>query len=200
MIAALAVICIKSFAQVSASQGLYAQTSEMANTMIQYDADRGSILRFYGSSAEDWWMRQGNDYNSPERRNRLLELIADYQKQIAKLPFEKMNVNGKVDYILFKRNLEDEQYQLQKEQKLYEQVNKYLPFSDSIYALQKPRRRGLDVNGATVARTLNNDNKEITHSNEALQKSDSIEIKQAGMASDAVKGLRGALKNYYDYL
>ena len=199
MIAAFVVTCINSFAQVNASEGLYAQTSEMANTMIQYDADRNNIVLFYGSSAEDWWMRQDNDYNSPERRNRLLDLIADYQKQIAKLPFEKMNVNGKVDYILFKRNLEDEQYQLQKEQKLYEQVVKYLSFSDSIYALQQPRRRGTDVSGAIVARTLNNVNKQITHSIETLQKSDSIEIKQAGMASDAVKGLRSALKNYFDF-
>lgn len=32
---------------------LYAQTSEMANMMIQYDADRGSIMRFYASSDDE---------------------------------------------------------------------------------------------------------------------------------------------------
>ena len=201
LIVVLAVTCINALAQAGASRGLYAQTSEMANTMLQYDADRSSIMRFYGAgvSDEEWWMRQGNDYNSPERRARRQVLIADYQQQIAKLPFNEMNVNGKVDYLLFKRNLEDEQYQLQQEQKLYDQVVRYLPFSDSIYALQQPRRRGMDVNGAAVARTLNNINKGIARSIEALQKADSIEIKQAGMASEAVKGLQGILKNYYSF-
>ena len=64
-------------AQAAASAGLYAQTSEMADIMLQYDADRESILRFYGTggSEENWWARQGDDYNSPERRQRRLQLI-----------------------------------------------------------------------------------------------------------------------------
>jgi hypothetical protein len=42
----------------------------MADMMIKYEADKGSILRFYstGGTEGEWWMRQGNDYNSPERR------------------------------------------------------------------------------------------------------------------------------------
>ena len=57
--------------QVSAQQNtssLYAQTSEMADAMIQYDADKASILRFYSTSSQgDFFTRQqGPGYNTPE--------------------------------------------------------------------------------------------------------------------------------------
>ena len=99
---------IVPFTHLSAQQSkssLYKQTSEMADVMIQYEADRGSIIRFYSlSNRQD----ANYAYNSPERRQRLLKLIANYQQQILKLDFASMDINGKVDYILFKRNLEDQ--------------------------------------------------------------------------------------------
>ncbi len=185
-----------------ATSNLYLQTSEMADAMIQYDADRASVLRFYSTSGNqsEWWMRQqGNNYNSPERRQRLLQLIDEYTTKIQKLPFEKMNVNGKVDYILFKRNLESEQYQLNEEQKIYDQVAKYLLFSDRIYSLQKPRRRGIAVDGEKVAKELNDINKEISKAIADIKKTDSLETKQASLASDAAKGLQGILKDYFNF-
>ena len=192
---------LHSLAQ-QATNDLYLQTSEMADAMVKYDADKASVMRFYSTngSQSEWWMRQqGNNYNSPERRQRLLQLIDEYFDRIQKLPFEKMNVNGKVDYILFKRNLEDEQYKLLEEQKLYAQVAKYLPFSDRIYSLQKPRRRGAAVSGEEVAKELNSINKEISKAIDKLKTTDSIENNQANMASDAGKGLQGTLKDYYNF-
>ena len=185
-----------------ATNDLYLQTSEMADAMIKYDADKASVMRFYSTngSQSEWWMRQqGNNYNSPERRQRLLQLIDEYFDHLQKLPFEKMNVNGKVDYILFKRNLEDEQYKLLEEQKLYAQAAKYLPFSDRIYTLQKPRRRGMAVSGEEVAKELNSINKEIGKAIDKLKTTDSLEASQANMASDAANGLQGTLKDYYNF-
>ena len=175
---------------------LYKQTSEMADVMIQYEADRGSIIRFYSSSN-----RQDANYayNSPERRQRLLKLIADYQQQIAKLDFATMDINGKVDYVLFKRNLEDQAYQLNEEQVKYDQIVKYLPFANSLDALEKPRRRGIAVVGQEVAKELNNINKEIAKSIITLKKSDSIESTLADYASVSIKGLQNILKNYYNF-
>src|SRR5437762_5411981 len=68
---------------------LYRQTSEMADMMIQYAADKESILRFYstGSQAEGQIQQRGSDYNSPERRQRLLQLINDYKKQMEQADF-----------------------------------------------------------------------------------------------------------------
>jgi hypothetical protein len=131
----------------SSKNSLYKQTSEMADMMIQYDADKGSVMRFYTSSSsqENRFSRPdaGGGYNSPERRQRFLELIADYQKQMLKLDFNSFDINGKVDYILFKRNLEDQTYQLNEEQDKYVKIAKYVSFENRIYALEKVRLHGL---------------------------------------------------------
>lgn len=193
--------CLFSF-HISAQQNinLYLQTSEMADAMIQYDADKASINRFYSTQGEFGGFRQqGAGYNTPERRKRLLELIDQYLGQLKKLPFEKWNVNGKVDYVLFKRNLESEQFQLLEEQKTYDQIVKYLTFSDRLFALQKPRRRGISVSGEDVAKELNDINKDITVAIDKLKKVDSIELDQANLASEAARGLQGILKDYFNF-
>lgn len=181
---------------------LYLQTSEVNDIMVHYNADHGIIMRFYSTSGNrsEWWNSQyGDNYNSPERRQRLLRLISDYTKQLEAMDFDNMNINGKVDYILFKRDLDDEKYKLELEGKNYAQVTKYLPFSDTIYALEKPRRRGLVVNGQQVAKTLNDVKKQIIKSIDELKKGDSLDSKQAKVASDAIKGLQGTLKDYYTF-
>jgi hypothetical protein len=96
--------CLNSL-QVLAQQStsnLYSQTSEMADAMIQYDADKASILRFYSTSFTRRFSFQDNKgpgYNTPERRKRLLELIDEYLEILKKSPFEKWNINGK--WIMF---------------------------------------------------------------------------------------------------
>src|SRR5688500_852199 len=104
---------LQTDAQNSRVSDLYKQRSEMDDMMIQFDSDRSSIMRFYttSGSGDEWWLRQQrSDYNSPERRQRLMELTTDYLGKIAIVDFDKMNINGKVDYLLFKRNLEDTRY------------------------------------------------------------------------------------------
>ncbi len=189
---------MKVSAQTSAN--LYAQTSEMADGMIKYDADKASIMRFYatGGGENGYWQRR-NNYNSPERRARLQRLISENLAMLQKLPFEQWNVNGKVDYILFKRNLESEQYQLSEEQKLYDGIAKYLPFSERLYTLQQPRRRGTAVSGEQVAKELNGINKEISKAIVTLKKADSLDADQANLAANAARGLQGLMKDYVDF-
>ena len=107
--------CFPSSAQKSSDNDLYRQTSEMADIMIQYDADKASIRRFYSTAGTQQQgfgqQQQGFNYNSPERRKRLLQLIDEYNEKLKKQSFDKWNINGKVDYILFKRNLDSDQYE-----------------------------------------------------------------------------------------
>jgi len=190
------------FCQSGPATDLYRQTSEMNDMMVHYEADKGSVLRFYSTSPsrDEWWNAQdGQNYNSPERRQRLLLLINENRKELEQLDFDKMNINGKVDYLLFRRDLDDENYRLQLEQKNYDKVIRYLSFSDRIYVLDKPRRRGMAVNGEEVAKELNSINKEISKSVDRLKSADSIEMKQADLAADAVRGMQGTLKNYYNF-
>src|SRR5690349_11368840 len=106
----VAIFCMSISALPSTAQSvLYQQTSEVNNIMVQYQADWGSLNRFYFV------------HNSPERRERFVTLINDYLKQLQQLNYESLPVGSRVDYILFKRNLDEELRQLDVEQKEYSQ-------------------------------------------------------------------------------
>ncbi|MGN6293164.1 MAG: DUF885 family protein [Chitinophagaceae bacterium] len=188
--------------QTQVSTDLYAQASEMTNIMVQYNADRGSLTRFYSTTAsafEGRGMREGQNTSSPERRQRLLKLIDDYEKTMAKSGFEKMSINGKVDYILFHRNLEDEKERLLEDGKIYDQIVKYIPFATRISTLEKPRRRGANVDGQAVAKELNDIYHQIEAAKAELKKTPSMEASLATAASGAVRDLQGVLKNYFSF-
>ena len=84
---------------------LYLQTSEVNNLMIHYDADYGSLHRFYAIKS------------SPERIERLQQLIRDYQQQLSQVDFNSLSTGSRVDYILFHRDLAEafRKLQVQKE-------------------------------------------------------------------------------------
>lgn len=192
-----------SIAQSSKKEARYLlQTSEMNDLMVHYQADRESILRFYSTNGtrSEWWNRQGQDnYNSPERRQRLLKLLADYQKKMDQVDFDEMSIDGKADYLLFDRKLADARYRLEDEDRKYKEIVQYLPFSDRLYTLVIPRRRGAVVNAPQVAKELNEACGQVRQSIESLKKGDSLPSKKANTASAAIGGLQGVLKDYYSF-
>jgi len=181
---------------------LYDQTSEVNNTMIHYNADKGSIIRFYSvaSNANTYGTHfEENNYNTPERRERLLTLIEEYQKTLKSLDFYSMNINGKVDYILFNQNLKNENTELLQEQKKYNKIKVYFPFEDKIYALEKPRRRGANVNGEEVAKEMNTLCKTIKEQIKTVDKIAGLDKESSNYAELHSKSLQKILKNYYDF-
>src|SRR5688500_14081715 len=124
----LAVICVLCAVTAISQPALYKQTSEVNNLMVGYQADFGSLSRFYFTE------------NSPERRDRLRRLQRDYLQQLEQLKYETLPVGSKVDYILFKRDLEDQGRTLDEEEKEFKQVVNWFPFADKIYAIEKSRR------------------------------------------------------------
>ena len=188
---------------------LYLQSSEMHDLMVQYTADMGNVTRFYATSTVPGFgggrgggggqLGGGNSYNSPERRDRMLNLIAEYEKKIEAVNFDKMSIYGKVDYILFERIVDNAKAKLMDEQENYNKIVKLLPFSDNIYNLEKPRRRGLNVNGEEVAKQMNDIIKSVQKAKEALKKEENIDSKLATLATEAVKALQSSLKNEFDF-
>jgi hypothetical protein len=89
----------------------YYQTSDVQPLMATYEADKGSLNRSFtnsngfGGGGGGGFGGGGNNNStgSPERRERLKKLANDYLKQLDELPFEKMKTSSQVDYILFKR-------------------------------------------------------------------------------------------------
>src|SRR5512134_1814836 len=105
------------------------QVTEVAPLMIQFRADEGSVKRFYFVQ------------NSPERRQRLITLYKDYIQRLENLSFESMSTGGRVDFILFRRNLENEIALLGQEEKECNAVSRLVACGDGIYQIEKQRRR-----------------------------------------------------------
>lgn len=180
---------------------LYEQTSETAGLIIQYAEDIRSIRTFYSPmlSKGRGFGERSYVLNSPEQRKRFNEVDKSYLDKLSKLDFDAMSIYGKVDYILLKRDIEDHSLTLSQEEKEYNQIAKYIPFADQIYALEKERRRGAKVDGQKIASDLNTILKELKVSIEGVKKIESIDMPLARRSEDAVNAIETRLKSTYEF-
>lgn len=166
---------------------LYQQTSEVNNIMVQYDADRGSLSRFYAIES------------SPDRCERLQQLQTDYLKQLQQLKFESLPTGAKVDYLLFKRNMDEQLRLLQEEEQEYKQLEKWFTFADKIYEVEKIRRRGTQQDAQKLAATMNALAIEINSTAKQLDKEGGIDISLSRRAGSIIRGLQSAVKSINDF-
>ena len=174
-------------AQPAPQSDLYRQTSDVHHLMTQYAADRGSLTRFYTIE------------NSPERRERLRNHTEETLAALQKLNFDRMPVDSQVDYVLLKRNLDMDLYELTTEANEVEKTKAWFPFADRIYALEKLRRRGTAMNGEQVATDLAALSKEIIAIRKTVEKLENIDPVLAQRAEGTASGLRSALKSVFEF-
>jgi hypothetical protein len=167
----------------------YAQqpVTEVYPLIISYRADRGSLERFYTVA------------NSPERRERFKAFYKDYLTKLEQLPFETMSVSGRADYLLTKRDLENELFALAKEEKEYDQIKKYTSFADPIYQFEQQRRRGKHLNSNDVAKQLNEIYKAVQASSQKLKQEPNMTRELAARAEATVKGQQAAIKSVFEF-
>ncbi len=175
------------FSQPRNDRDPYYQTSEVQPLMSQYDADKGSLGRFYTVT------------NSPERRERLLQFNRDYLQQLEKLPFEKMASSSRVDYILFKRLLNNEIRLLNIEASEYTAIYPLVSFADPIYRMEKERRRGKEPDAALLTANLLRIEKQMRVAADKVAIDTPLSLNLALRAEATVKGLRAALKSVYTF-
>lgn len=183
----LCLLSSRSIAQNGKATDTYYQTSEVHPVMVQYDADKGSLTRFY------------TIVNSPERRERFKKLTVEYLDQLRQLDFDKMKTSGKVDYLLFKRQLENELRLLDKEEKEYMAIYKYVAFADPVYELEKKRRRGATMDVEACATQLEIMRRQLTPLSESTASEGMMELALSMRLSNTLKGLRAALKSWFDF-
>ena len=166
---------------------LYQQNSEVNNLMVQYEADRGSLNRFYFVE------------NSPERRDRLVTLANDYLKQVQQLNYESLPTGSRVDYILFKRNLDEQLRLLEVEKKECTQLNSWFSMAAGVYDMEKFRRRGTQPDAQQWATNMKAITISIDKLSKTLAKDSTITINLIRRAQGIVRGLQAALKSINDF-
>lgn len=189
-------------AQNKNQEALYEQASETSGLVVQYTQDVRSINYVYGPMTSGGGGGGGffrTFANSPEQRERLIKLNQEYLAKLAQADFDNSSIHGQVDYILLRRKIEEAINLLNQESKDYKEIEKYVPFGSTIYALDKLRRRGGNISGQEVAKQLNELSKEIAKVKTSLEKEDKINQNKAAFASSVTEGLKARLKSVYDF-
>jgi uncharacterized protein (DUF885 family) len=182
----LCMVCC-SLVGTAQTNSLYQQTSEVNNLMVHYDADRGSLSRFYALES------------SPDRRQRLQQLQTDYLTQLQQLKYESLPTGSKVDYLLFKRNMEAQLDLLKEEEQEYTNLSKWFVFADKIYEVERIRRRGTQQDAQKLAASMNALALQINTTAKQLDKEGGIDISLSRRAGSIIRGLQAALRSVNDF-
>jgi uncharacterized protein (DUF885 family) len=161
--------------------------AEMPEIMGQYEADYTALTRIYTID------------KSPEKRERFRELLNSYLGRLHKIPFTSLSQGCRVDYILFQRDLNDQLYAADLEKKEVDSLQKWFPFADSVYTLEKMRRRGAQVDGKEVAGMFSALRKEIRSLEGQLAGEKTLSLHYGHLGSSIAGGFHAALKSVFDF-
>jgi len=178
---------------------LYEQASEVSGIIVQYGQDMNAIRDFYSPYTAINGYEDQSVQTSPAERQRLTDIGNGYLEKLKSLDFDHMSIDGQVDYILLKKQIVFDLGAIKLDDDQYNKITAYIPFADSIYSLEKQRRRGISQDGPTVGRELNNILKSLNASKAAFSNVSSVDMPLARKGKAAVLGLRARLKSYYDF-
>ena len=165
----------------------YVPCNDMPNIISTYYADVTALDRVYIVTG------------SPEKRERYKKLAQDYIDKLKNISFNALSKGCQADYVLFKRDLQSEIYDATQEAGEYAHLENWFPFIDSLYALEKNRRRGGLVDGKAVAANFSATAKKVSLLQQQLLNNKTITIKEQRVAQRILRGLKYALKNTFNF-
>jgi uncharacterized protein (DUF885 family) len=162
--------------------------SEMRGMIERYTVDRASLSRSFPVD------------QSQTRRNRFKQFYMQWLDLHAKLNFEAMDQDDKVDYLLFKNHLHNELRQSGIEAKAFAESAVLLPFAQTITALEEARRRMEPVDSPKVAANLTSLSKEIEAQMKAVGKAPAqVKKTVANRAAITITSLRNTLRSWFGF-
>ncbi len=165
-------------------------TSEMRPAIERYAVDRGSLQRSYQVEP------------SPNRRDRMARFYKENLDGLAKLNFDAMSPEGRIDYLLFRNHLQHEIRILDLETKVAALTAPLIPFSKTIISLEESRRGMQPIDPRKAAASLDSLAKEITERRQSLEASlPSSPVKKttASDAASTVATLRSTLERWFNF-
>jgi uncharacterized protein (DUF885 family) len=186
------------------SKEAYVPCQEMPSLIQGFATDSRTLNRFYTPAVN----RGGGGgfggggevaVGSPERNQRLQQLVKEYQKKLAAVNFKGLSQECKVDYILFKRDLEDRAQQLQSEEAEVKKISKWMPFAGKIYALEQSRRRGHQPNGELVAKEWAGIIAEIKDLQTKLKAEKVIDPESVFTAGELINNIKQAALSVFEF-
>lgn len=140
--------------QISIAQNEASVISPLIN---QYQADENMFNRKYALKRSDEYFK------------RMETFYATWQAKLKNLPFAKLSVNERVDYILLKRDVNADARSLTENYTEFKNTNFTIPFAQAIIDFEQKRRVGKQQDGATTARIFKQLVSDIEETNKAFK-------------------------------
>jgi uncharacterized protein (DUF885 family) len=103
--------------------------ADLRELVARYQADRGALRRFHGG------------VGSPTRLARLARAAEDWRAELARVDFEALGPDGRIDWLLLRTELESDLAELAREQRRAHEEEPLLPYAARILALAEARQR-----------------------------------------------------------
>lgn len=175
---------------------------EMPKLLLQYNADSRAISRFYSPLIQNQGQSRGGGdaaVGSPEKRERLEGLNQEYLKKLDSVDFNSLPQECKVDYILFKRDINEKLRLASKEKSEYDKIKQWFPFADKIYAVEKQRRRGHQPDAEKLAREWSQIAAGIKSLQAKLKDEKNIDPESVFTAGEVIANLKRTLTSINDF-
>ena len=163
-----------------------ASTSELRDIVDRYALDRAALLRRYPGEA------------SAERHGRLRTYHDDWQRRATALPFDGLELEGRIDHVLLRSHLAYQLRLLGREEKWRAEANTLLPFGGVISGLEDARLRMESLEPQKAAATLDKLAADVDAARRAVTSAKPSHL-VAFRAQETLDGLTRALKSWSGY-
>src|SRR5580704_8371994 len=164
-------------------------TSELRPMIERSEVDLRDIMRVYSQPG------------AAIRRKKLETFYAEQFKLLEATDFDALSQSGKVDYLLFRNNLQHGHKQLEVEDKQDAEIAPLVPYQVEVIGLEEARRRMETLNAQKSAGTLTQLINDIAAAQAGLAKGTKPAATILAHAATRVNQLRGTLRvwfNFYD--
>jgi uncharacterized protein (DUF885 family) len=182
------------FAQSTSDLDLSA--SPMRPYIESFNVDRIDLLRYY------------NIELASERSARLKRFFTEWRDRLARIDFDAMPQDGKVDYVVFRNYLDHELKRLDFDARLAAETAAYVPFARTVVDLEEARRKTAPMKAQDAAAKLRQLNADVERTRKTvetqLRPESTAQARQArrvlgNRAAGEVNGLRNALRTWYTF-
>ncbi|MGN8226034.1 DUF885 family protein [Gracilimonas sp. BCB1] len=165
--------------------------SSIDDAIIVYQEDHGALSRKYSVEYSDQYFSRFEDF------------YTHWLTYLNKLSFSELTHPRKVDFLLFKNDLERSLYFLKADQERFNKLVDRIPAPAEMMEFIAERRSGTSMNGKKVAVRFNNWKAATVSLLEELDQTPLLSKRQAGLAAEIIEerreGLTEAYEFYYGY-
>jgi uncharacterized protein (DUF885 family) len=164
------------------------EASMLSPLITQYQADETLLTRKYQ-------LKRADEYFT-----RMERFYKEWAEKLKTVPFTKLTVNERVDYILLKRDINSDSKVLQKEKIEFKSNNFILPFAQAIVVFEQKRRVGKQPDGELVAQDFEKLKDDIKVTTKAISSPKlAVSIIQAKWAEETVNQYLNVFTEAYKF-